>query len=145
MSPRTKFNLVCLGILLIVAAEKWHEASAIKPNPDDPTPPTPVSRAKVLIIEETNPSPKYTDQQSLALNSARTGDIRAWMDEKFGLGSNHVWDQNLDVSTQEKVWQDGFSKKPETLPWVRTYNGRRWNSGQTFADAEDLKKAIGMK
>lgn len=144
MSPRTKFNLVCLAILALVVAEKWHETSAVKPNPDDPNPP-PVSRTKVLIIEETAPNPPYTLKQSQALANARNGDIREWMDKEMGQGSSHVWDKDLDVSKQDKVWQDGFAKKPEALPWVRNYNGRRWNNGQTFADSAELKKAIGMK
>lgn len=130
--------------LIVVLALVKHFEQPSKPTPT-PDPPGPISSAKVLIFEETSPNPKYTDAQSLALASARIGDIREWMDKSFGEGSNHVWDKDLDVSKQDKVWQDAFNKKPETLPWVRYYNGRRWNSGQTFADSAELKKAIGMK
>lgn len=136
--------LFCLLVIFAVVVLVARVTVPIShPNPDDPNPPGPVSAAKVLIIEETNPSPPYTPAQFEALSSARIGDIRAWMDTN--LGGSHVWDKDLDVSKQDKVWQDGFAKKPETLPCVRYYNGWRWSAGKTFADSAELKKAIGMK
>ena len=137
-----RIRLALLVVVVVLIAHRYEAIS--RPNPDDPTP-GPVARTKVLIIEETAPNPPYTKDQFSALANARNGDIRAWMDSTFGEGSSHVWDKDLDVSKQDKVWQDGFSEKPKVLPWVRNYNGRRWNSGQTFSDTAGLKKAIGMK
>ena len=114
------------------------------PGPDPgPTPGPGVAR--VLIEYESQPTPPYLTEQFRALQTARTGDVQAWM--QTNCKDYHVLDKDQDVSKLEKFWQDAVTAaKAKPLPNVSTYNGRRWTVKQkVIADTSDIKKSIGMK
>jgi hypothetical protein len=84
-------------------------------NPPPPSPGTPLAGMRVLILEETGPSKRLTNQQAETLNSL---EIRAYLDAK----TNKQWrryDPDLSLDKLPKDLQDLRAKAtPTTLPWV---------------------------
>ncbi len=141
---RTKFNLVCVAILLAVFAFKYYEpGTAPNPNPDPG--PGPVGSEQVLIEYETAPSPPYTTDQSTALQYAKAGDGQAWM--ATNCKEYHILDKDADVSALDKFWQDAIATaKAKPLPNISVYNGRRWTVRQKpVTNTADVKSSIGIK
>lgn len=83
MSPRTKFNLFCLAILLAVAVEIYSE------QPSTPKPGPSVASTRAVIVHETaDQNPKF----AALINSLRQGEPAKFFSDKGR--SLDVWDKD---------------------------------------------------
>ncbi len=134
---RIRLALIVVVLLLV--------AAALQKRGESPDPATPLVGMRVLIVEETGA--KYSPGVTTTLNSARSGDIDAWLDEhcakeKTGATANHVWDKDLDVSQQSRFWQNAMARKRDSLPWIIISNGRRGFEGPLPESPEALLELL---
>ncbi len=141
MQPK---NQLLLGILVIALAFQYQNAGS---NPDrpNPNPDEPASKRMVLVCAETEPKPKYTLNQDIALGRVQNGDLRTWIDTNCAKDGFRCFDPDETLDAQTEFWRKAFDPTEATPPWVKTYNGRRWSKAKTFANADELKAAIGAK
>lgn len=141
---KARNNILLLGLLGLLA----YAAVKHSGNPDQPGPgpdPGPGSR-RILLYAETAPNPPYTHDQDVAIAALQNGELREWVMKNCKDMRN--FDPDQDVSGQTKFWQDAFAdaktiKTPP--PWVRVYNGWRWNKERPITTVEDLKKTLGAQ
>src|SRR5436853_441310 len=130
---RTKFNLICVAILLAVIAFKYYEP-AVSPNPN-PDPPTPVATsADMLITYNVNNKPgKLVDSST----------FRTWLE------AHHVnWrisPSSAVFNDDEPVFQKLMAQERKGDNWLYLDNGRRFGKvSQPLPETEDAaEKLIG--
>lgn len=120
------------GIVKIIDANNGPRPPPIpvppKPIPPDPTPsPAPIPSAgfRVLIVYETADLGKYTGGQLAAIqgNQVRSYLIAKCVKENKGQLGYRIWDKDLAVGTEPKIWQDAFARTRATMPWLVVSNG----------------------
>lgn len=136
-------HILPIAVIVVLLVVAFQHKDGPGPIPDDSETGL---RTKVMIVAETAPNPAYTHEQDVALNSARSGDVRAWLDEHCKKQGLRILDPDEDISEQDKFWRDAFAVyKTQKLPFVARWNGVKWAAEGTFANVEELKKIVGMK
>lgn len=112
----------------------------VPPSPKPPAPvPIPGSGFRVLIIRETKELSTLPPAQ-VAIFSAR--EVREYLTSHCVLEGNQrafrIWDQDTDVSREDKHWQEAMKRKRDSLPWLLVTNGKEGYEGPLPKDVPEM-------
>lgn len=146
MSPRTKFNLVCVAIIGLVLVEKYYEHTT-HPNPNPG--PVPGGKLWVCMVEETSQRSQLPPAQ---LNALMSTDVRDYLnshcDRENGTATWRLFDKDQDLTNESKEWQDEFNVlKKETPPAIAIGSDKmirsKWAKPQPLPkDTDSLLKLL---
>lgn len=101
-------------------------------------PPIPEPGLHVLIVEETEDRGKVPPSQANIFTSVA---LREYLDSKAK--GWRIFDQDVDLRLEAKLWQDAMARDRESLPWIVISNGKSGHEGplpETVAATIDLIK-----
>lgn len=115
------------------------------PTPPGPGPsPAPIPREglHVLIVYETADASKLPPAQQAILYGET---VRTYLNSKCaadpGVGAWKAWriyDKDVDLSGESKLWRDAMLRPRQTVPWVIVSNGRQGYEGPLPANVDDM-------
>lgn len=116
------------------------------PDPDNPAP-IPADGFRVLIVYESADLSKLPANQQSALFSRK---VRDYLDSKCVQDGQtkawRVWDKDIDVVAESRLWQDAMKREKKTLPWIIISNGKTGFEGPLPENADktlELLKKFG--
>ena len=115
------------------------------PPPAPPSPPTPSAPIagdglRMLIVYDSAHADKLTTGQQTAIYGKSTRD---YLNAKTPLGADgkthewRIWDKDVAVEAEEKVWQDAMKRPHPTLPYLIVSNGKSGYEGPLPAGVDD--------
>jgi hypothetical protein len=104
------------------------------PPPGPPTPPAPIAGdgLRMLIVYDSAHADKLTTGQQAVIYGKSTRD---YLNAKTPLGADgkthewRIWDKDVAVDAEEKVWQDAMKRPHPTLPYLIVSNGKSGYEG----------------
>jgi hypothetical protein len=118
------------------------------PVPPGPTPsPAPIPEAgfRVLVVYETADLSKLPPGQLAGLHSK---ELRDWLDQTCVKGPDgktaewRIWDQNIDLTKAEPIWQAAMKRPRASLPWVVVSNGKAGFEGPLPKSGKEIMELL---
>lgn len=109
----------------------------VPPVPPGPLPPIPVAGFRTLIVYETSELSKLPAKQAAILYAKS---IRDYLQSKAVMGPDgktkewRMYDKDVDVSAESKIWQDAMKLPRTQVPWIVISDGKTGFSGPLPAD-----------
>ena len=112
------------------------------PPPSPPTPSAPIAGdgLRMLIVYDSAHADKLTTGQQAAVYGKSTRD---YLNAKTPLGADgkthewRIWDKDVAVDAEEKVWQDAMKRPHASLPWLIVSNGKGGYEGPLPSGIEE--------
>lgn len=110
------------------------------PKPDVPPSPLDIDGFRVLLVYESGDVTKMTKDQEAILYSKS---VRDYLNSKCVVGPDNttrewrIYDQDTDVKSEAKVWQQAMGRPRKSVPWILISTGKTGYEGPLPANIAD--------